>query len=108
MSNAGLAYDASLGFASSPGFRAACCYEFPIWDLLGRQQLDLKEQPLVAMDVTFLSYEKMTLEQTADDIASLAATCKTYRGVMTLLWHNHALASKRSRAVYRELVESIA
>jgi hypothetical protein len=108
MSNAGIAYDASLGFAPSPGFRAACCYEFPVWDLEARERLGLWEQPLIAMDVTFLSYGKKTLEQTADDIATFAGTCKSYDGVMTLLWHNHMLASKRSRAVYRELVEAIA
>src|SRR5690606_24863414 len=94
MADAGIAYDASLGFAPRPGFRAACCYEYPVWDLEAGEQLPLRERPLVAMEVSFFTYQRKTLDEAASDIESLAATCRRYGGVMTLLWHNHWLASK--------------
>jgi hypothetical protein len=85
---AGFAYDASLAFAETAGFRAGTCHPFMPFDIEAGRELDLVEVPLVAMDGTFFRYGSLDEDETVARVLGLAETVRRAGGVFTLLWHN--------------------
>jgi len=85
---AGLNYDASLGFAEYDGFRNSYCWPFKFFDFNKHQAMDYWEIPLVLMDVTHLRYRKLNFDQSGKAIGQLAAEVAKFNGVFSLLWHN--------------------
>ncbi|HHY13016.1 MAG TPA: hypothetical protein GX529_10355, partial [Firmicutes bacterium] len=51
----GMDYDSTLGFADCVGFRCGTCYEYPVFDLVERQSLNLRERPLIVMERSLMS-----------------------------------------------------
>jgi hypothetical protein len=86
--DAGLREDSTLGYHDMSGFRAGMCTDFPVFNFLTRQMLPLREQPLIAMDVTFPVYQKATPEQMYQTLCTLAEQTDRHDGQFTLLWHN--------------------
>ena len=107
---AGLAYDATLGFADRVGFRSGSCYEFPLFDLALRRPLRLRERPLIVMEVSLLDSDYMGLAPEAARalIARLAAACRSFRGTFSMLWHNTELVIGWQRSLYAQVLEDIA
>jgi hypothetical protein len=103
---AGLAYDSSVGWAEAAGFRAGVCYEYPVFDVLGRRALGLRERPLVAMEATFLQYLALDDEAALATMRGLKDTCRRYGGSFTLLWHNNRLQSARARRLYEAVLDA--
>jgi Family of unknown function (DUF7033) len=97
---AGLAYDSSLGFSHDPGFRCGVCIEYPVFDLLAREPLKLRERPLVAMEMALFGASHSSDKRGLDTLARLRARCRLVGGDFTLLWHNSRLASRRDRRLY--------
>jgi hypothetical protein len=50
--------------------------------------LNLREQPLILMDVTLAQYQSLTPDQGLEKIANYHSVVKSYHGTLTLLWHN--------------------
>lgn len=98
---AGLAYDSSLGFSDRGGFRCGICYEYSVFDLLARERLELRERPLVIMDMAALDTPESTTATGAATIEELRRTCRRFNGDFTLLWHNSRLVSRKDLQVYR-------
>lgn len=101
---AGLAVDSTLGYAEQAGFRCGTCHEFPVFDLRASRMLQVRERPLVAMDVTFLSplYRgNRTPREVVEEIGMLAATCRRYQGDFTLLWHNNGIGHAGTAGLFR-------
>lgn len=101
---AGLAVDSTLGYAEQAGFRCGTCHEFPVFDLRAGRMLKLRERPLVAMDVTFLSplYRADRSPQgILEEIGMLASTCRRYQGEFTLLWHNNGIGRAGAADMFR-------
>lgn len=107
--DAGLDYDATVGFADRVGFRAGTCRDFPVFNLLTADRLALREKPLVAMERTLLDPEYMGLspESCLDRMSRLAATCRRHGGTLSLLWHNTSLLSAGERRLYSTVLEVI-
>ncbi|MEZ4893026.1 MAG: polysaccharide deacetylase family protein [Saprospiraceae bacterium] len=80
--------DSTLGYPEEPGFRCGICHDFPVYDLENRKVLALREQPLIAMDVTLAKYKKYSPEEGAACLHALYLEVKKHRGDFTLLWHN--------------------
>jgi hypothetical protein len=99
---AGLAYDSTLGFAEQPGFRCGTAHEFPVFDVLERRQLALRERPLIAMEVSLLQYQAVAPEEAGRRMAALRETCRRFGGRFTLLWHNDRLVGRRARRAYEQ------
>jgi hypothetical protein len=87
-SDAGLRYDASLGFSEYEGFRNSYCCPFRFFDFQNHRSMDYWEIPLTFMDVTHFYHRKLNMEQSARAIRSLAAEVARFNGVFSLLWHN--------------------
>jgi hypothetical protein len=103
---AGLAYDASLHFPSHPGFRAGTCFDYPVFDLVERRPLALREQPLVAMEASFLQYARLSHDDAYDRMVELKHRCREVGGRFTLLWHNNRLETTRDRRLYEAVLDA--
>lgn len=106
---AGLAHDATLGFAEQPGFRCGTCHEHPAFDLRARRPLAVRERPLVAMDVSVTDplYSGLGYTDAAREVfVRLKQTCRHYGGDFTLLWHNSRLATDAQRRLYTEVLDA--
>ncbi len=81
-------YDSTLGFNSDAGFRCGYCYEFPIFDYKYRQLLDIRERPLILMDIA-LQRQCMDEKSFYSNTISIIDEVKKYSGDFVLLWHNN-------------------
>jgi peptidoglycan/xylan/chitin deacetylase (PgdA/CDA1 family) len=102
--DAGLDYDSTLSFASRAGFRCGVCYEYPVFNLLTSERLRLRERPLVVMDASLLSYQRLSPDQAVEQIEKLKEKCRRVNGQFTLLWHNDRLLSRRARQAYARAI----
>ena len=99
-------WDSTLGYPEKEGFRCGVCYEFSVFDFLKRKKYRLKEKPLLAMDATFLSYEKITPIQMKHTIWELLNKVKKYKGDFVILWHNSSCDGiwKKYKEVYEKVL----
>lgn len=105
--DAGLLEDSTVGYPDVPGFRCGMCVPFPVFNTNTRQQLRLREQPLVAMEVTFAEYLRYEPAQMLEKIQALKAQVDKHQGQLTLLWHNSSLDTffwERYRRVFEGIV----
>ncbi len=85
---AGLDYDASLGFSEYDGFRSSYCWPYKFFDFQKQCSMDYWEIPLSFMDVTHFYHRKMNFEQSRAAIEELSAEVVKFNGVFSFLWHN--------------------
>lgn len=85
---AGIHDDYTLGFAEREGFRCGTCHPYPLYDLANDRPSNIIEHPLIAMDMTFIQYREMTVEETLLKIKQLQSICQQMEGDFVLLWHN--------------------
>lgn len=80
--------DSTLGFAEEIGFRCGTCTQYPVFDFIKRQPLDLTELPLTVMEgsVLFITRDP---EDFYKNICSIIDTVKKYNGKFVLLWHTN-------------------
>jgi hypothetical protein len=106
---AGMAWDSTAGYPEAPGFRCGTCYEFPVFDLKQRKTLQLREKPLIAMEVTLALYQGLTPAEALQNMLALRKTVQQHGGEFVLLWHNSSLNDyfwQSWKAVYLELIQS--
>ena len=111
LEEAGLSFDASLGFADMAGFRCGTCHEYRAFDVLADRALDLVVQPLIAMDVTILNSQYMGLgtgESARKVISELRRSCEVVGGNFSLLWHNNQFQNPGEWDLYRHSLGSAA
>lgn len=101
---AGLAHDSTLTFAERAGFRAGTCFEYPVFDLVGRRPLGLRERPLIAMDASLVRYAKLDDEEVLAEVDRLRDRCRRFDGEFVLLWHNDWLYSRRAKRLYERVL----
>lgn len=109
----GLNYDSTLGFADQTGFRCSVCYEFPVFDLIARQQLRLQERPLIVMDGTLFrttsrAYMALPDDQGLERFQRLLSSVRLFSGDFTVLWHNSSLISTNQRWLYQRCLVRMA
>jgi hypothetical protein len=107
LEEAGVAYDTTLGFAEQVGFRSGTCYEHPVFDVVGKRTLRLRERPLVVMDATLSEARYMNLgfgDTAAKAAEAVKGTCRSFDGDFTLLWHNSRAARPEERALYERVL----
>lgn len=104
--DAGLTYDSTVGYADHAGFRAGTCYEYSTFNLISRQQLALKERPLIVMEGTLLGKKYMNLDYTSalEYALGLRARCLQFEGTFTLLWHNSHFLTRKDFFTYEALL----
>lgn len=104
-----MCYDSSVGFPYDPGFRAGVCYEYPVFDLLARVELQLIERPLAFMEISMLA-DDCTDKDThglIERIGNYKDICNRYNGDLCLLWHNSNLRSARHKRLYEQVIATM-
>jgi len=86
---AGFAYDSSLGFSETCGFRNGANFAFPPYDFENEQPCSFLEIPLVIMDGSLQSASRK-LRRNPQDIADeiLNESRRVGWGGISVLWHN--------------------
>lgn len=83
---AGLYYDASIGWSERIGFRAGACFAFPPYNFAEERPATFLEIPLVMMDQALKPQQnKTTLQEKTDNL--LATSRRLGWGGISLLWH---------------------
>ena len=108
--DAGMRVDSSMYYPEQAGFRSGVCYEHPVFNVNTREMLELRERPMIAMELTFLDRQYMGLstERIFEEIVALAERCRKYHGDFVLLWHNSSLMTKEHRVLYQDVVRALA
>lgn len=86
--NAGLLEDSTLGYPEAAGFRCGICHDFPVFDTEQRKMLQLREKPLIAMDVSLAHYRRYSPQKAAEHLSLLRREVERHGGDFTILWHN--------------------
>jgi len=106
----GLFYDFTLNFHEHEGFRCGTCYDYPVYDLIKRKKLSLREIPLIIMDGNLKDYQKLSLEEALNRALMLKQRVKKYNGLFTILWHNSSFDKydgwKKWKRIYEIMVIS--
>lgn len=101
-------YDSTMSYAEHAGFRCGTCHEYTAFDPLLDRILNLRIQPLIAMEHTVISKSYMGLglsNKAYDKFLQLKNACKVVNGTFTLLWHNNQLATKTERGLYTSIIK---
>jgi hypothetical protein len=107
--DAGLTYDCTLAYGDAVGFRTGTCREYPVFDLLRRQRLALRERSFQVMDVTLFGYLSLRPDAARDAVLAIADECRRFSGTLGILWHNdEVLRTDREKRWYTELVSAVA
>ena len=81
----GIKTDSTLYYPGFPGFRCGTCYEYPVFDVIRKKELDLTEQPLLLMDRCLLN---KTTDEVSFTVKNLVEKTRKYEGTFVFLWHN--------------------
>ena len=104
----GLFYDFTLNFHEHEGFRCGTCYDYPVYDLIKRKKLNLREIPLIIMDGNLKDYQKLSLEEAINRALMLKQRVRKYNGLFTILWHNSSFDKydgwKKWKRIYEIMV----
>ena len=97
--DAGLKIDSTCGYADKEGFRCGTGDTFSVFNILTRQQLKLKERPLIVMDGTLFHYQSYNHEEARKATNALRNRLTSF----TVLWHN---SFGKHKNLYHELLQS--
>jgi glycosyltransferase involved in cell wall biosynthesis len=93
---AGLRYDASLGFSERPGFAAGYARPFRPWIVGEERPARITLVPLAVMDTTLHSHLGLSADQARDRALAVLDVVRRVGGAAALLWHNTYLADERA------------
>jgi hypothetical protein len=109
ISESGLKYDSTLGFAENIGFRNSYCLPFYLYDMKNNRTTDIVEIPLAVMDVSFgKSYMGISKDEAFVRICDLINEIERFNGCFTLLWHNTYFSEYKFKGwknVYHDILD---
>jgi hypothetical protein len=85
----GMKIDSTCGFADREGFRCGTGHTFPVFNILTRKKLQLKEQPLIFMDSRSFFCGGFEGEPFTHNMAAIIEGAKLFHTPITLLFHNN-------------------
>ena len=108
MSDCGVDYDSTLGYAEVAGFRNGTAHSFNLYDFSSRTPFDFQVEPLIVMEGTVIEPLYMGLgkgEESYKMMHSLKDKCAEFGGCFTLLWHNSSLSTPEDKKLYDSLLK---
>lgn len=101
---AGLAYDASVGFADRAGFRRGTAWSYPAFDARADRALPLRVEPLVLMECSLYAsrYRGFGWDsaRARAEVDALRDACAEVGGTFSTLWHNAELVDAAAWRAY--------
>ncbi len=107
--DAGMSYDSTLSYADRPGFRCGTCFEYPAFNTVTQQLLQIRIRPLIVMECSVMDKEYLGLgvtQQAQNKILELKKRCLAVSGIFTLLWHNSVFIKEEQREIYTAVLGS--
>lgn len=107
--DAELNYDTTLSYADRPGFRCGTCHEYPAFNPITQQILQIRIRPLIAMECTVIDNTYLGLgagPESLDKFLQLRDTCEKVDGCFTLLWHNSYFKRNALKETYKKVLEN--
>ncbi len=87
--------DYTLGYAEMEGFRCGTCFSYPVFNFLSRKKLNLRESPLIFMEVSVTEYQKIDKpEEFEEKLKNIVNIVKKYNGEFVFLYHNSFFDTK--------------
>ena len=109
LDEAGIDFDSTLSYADHAGFRCGVCYDFPVFNILTRKKLGLRERPLLVMECSVIDRRYMGLgagEEAFLYIKSIKDTCRRFRGDFVVLWHNTRFIDLQELRLYAQILQA--
>lgn len=105
---AGVSSDCTLGYSEQVGFRCGTCIAYTAFDPIALAPIDLRIQPLIAMDITVLPGEYLDLPapEARDRLVGLKQKCRAVGGCFTLCWHNSELDTTGKRRLFLSVLDA--
>lgn len=104
---AGIQTDFSMVYADCAGFRAGTCQPFYWYDLINECQTTLRMMPVIAMDRTYLDYEKKSPDDSIKDLERLIVWTIHYEGLVQIIWHNSSFDFKHEWKEWENFFEKL-
>jgi glycosyltransferase involved in cell wall biosynthesis len=111
LEEAGVEYDASLGWAETPGFAAGIARPYHPWLMGEERAARLRLVPLAVMDTTLHSYLRLGPAEARDRALAVLGAVRAAGGGACLLWHNTYFADDRAPgygALWEDLLDDLA
>jgi hypothetical protein len=89
----GIQVDCTMGYASSPGFRAGTSYPFHYFDFSKEQAAELLFLPFCAMDGAYYIYDRKNPEDTLNSLYSIAEEIKNTGGFFITVFHERSFSN---------------
>jgi len=106
--DAGLKYDATLGFNDNIGFRFGTCYPWLLYDLQAETELPVMEVPLIIQEGAMFNASKgmrLDVETAFQYLEHITEAVERVGGVMTLLWHPNSVINQPVWHFYLRTIE---
>lgn len=92
LEKAGIKEDYSLGYSRYAGFRYGTGRAFRPWNFIRKCEFKIIEHPLIVMDTTLYSHNKMSKVQIKSEFEYFINISKKYKTDLTILIHNSSPA----------------
>lgn len=89
----GIMTDFTMGFASSPGFRAGTSFPFYYYNLNSNENNDLLMIPFCTMDGAYFVYDKISPDKMMTSLKDLAAEVKKVNGLFVSVFHERTFSN---------------
>jgi hypothetical protein len=99
----GIKEDFSMGYGSINGFRASVASPYNWYDLEKEKSTDLLLFPFCFMDANSFYEQKLTSQQTLEELQLLYAEVKKVNGMLITIWHNTFLGSDDRFTGWKEI-----
>ncbi len=84
----GFRIDSTLAFSETEGFRHSTCLPFQVFDVHANACTQIWEMPLAVMESALFNRRGLSVEEAMRATHDILQTCRRFRGVAVLLWHN--------------------
>lgn len=88
----GILIDFSMGFASTPGFRAGTSHPFYYYDFSKENRSELLFVPFCVMDGAYFVYSKTNVEKAFESIYAIALEIKKTDGLFVSIFHERTFS----------------
>ncbi|MDH3725020.1 MAG: glycosyltransferase [Thermoleophilia bacterium] len=110
LEQAGVTYDASLGFSEAPGFACGIARPFRPWLVGEERAAELTLVPLAVMDTTLHRQLGLAADEAKQRALGVLDVVRHAGGRASLLWHNTYLADERAQGygpLWAELLDEL-
>jgi hypothetical protein len=97
--------DYSMGYGSINGFRASYTLPFKWYDLENEQETNLTIHPFCYMEANSYFEQKMTSNQTEEELQHYYDVVKNVNGQLITIFHNHFLTEQPEWVSWRRMYE---